>query len=519
MYFQLTELRSENEDLKTQVEQLLNQQAWFANQITLLQNNESNRIDSFLWHQQWLEEQLSICQQHYGESYNNWIYCCQQLVEARDQLAGFAGFQPVVSLSSAANPEWSLMLEEDLQGLKLQTKLLLEKLAQESHEKAALAASAAKEASFKIISASKEAVDAERELAEKATSKWKVSVAAEAKLQIKCQAQHAEIEALKKKLAAAKAQFCLKETQFQQRETQFQQKIAGLAKDSQEKIQVLEEQVATQKDLIRQLQTNVVTMTEKLADANNYVRTAKNEVHLATDLSNGLSDKCLKLQRDHQEETAGLSKQLEVLKEQLEYQKQNNLKLIKRAVDQQKTIKKLSKQVTVQFNVDKETTEQVISESYQDLQKFIQEKQTQLDQTLALVAYALVHMKFVLEMYCERQSEQSAGESSGSSVKEFFAQLISHVERVFLVIPVHVMLKNVDRLSDLASSHGISIKVLHFLQYQFPKSAEDAIASRQRAVLDNFPELSSFFLQGQDMQGSTVTMSARGFMMLMGMSK
>ena len=505
MYFQITELRSENEDLKTQVEQLLNQQAWFANQITFLQKNESNRIDTFLWHQHWLEEQLTLCQKHYGEAYNNWLHCCNELVATRDQLDYIKSQGTVVYQE---NPEWSLMLEEDFQGVKLQTKLLLEKVVQESQLKVALAASAAKEASSKIISASKEAVAAEKDQAEKANAKWKI-------VQAKCQTQQVEIESLKKKLAVAKSQ-------AQQKEQEHQEKIKVLEEQlatQREQLATQREQVSTQKDLIRQLQTNVVTMTEKLADANNYVRTAKNEVHLATDLSNGLSDKCLKLQRDHQEETAGLSKQLEVLQEQLEYQKQNNLKLIKRAVDQQKTIKKLSKQVTVQFNVDKETTEQVISESYQDLQKFIQEKQTQLDQTLALVAYALVHLKFVLEMYCERQSEQSAGEGSSSNAKEFFAQLINHVERIFLVIPVHIMLKNVDRLSELALSHGISIKVLHFLQYQFPKSAEDAIASRQRAVLDNFPELGSFFLQGQDMQGSTVTMSARGFMMLMGLSK
>lgn len=498
MYFQITELRSENEDLKTQVEQLLNQQAWFANQITFLQKNESNRIDTFLWHQHWLEEQLTLCQQHYGEAYNNWLLCCNELVEARDQLLLHR------DCKASVNPEWHLMLSEDLQSSKLQFE---ERLCQESQM-----VTSTKESCTKLISATKEALAVEKEVSAKVTYKWKASVAAESTLQVKCQSQQAEIESLKKKLVAAKAQ-------FQERETRFQQKNASLKVIADEKVQVLEEQVATQKDLIRQLQTNVVTMTEKLADANNYVKTAKNEVHLATDLSNGLSDKCLKLQLDHQEETAGLSKQLQVLQEQLEYQKQNNLKLIKRAVEQQKTIKKLSKKMTVQFNVDKETTEQVISESYQDLQKFIQEKQTQLDQTLALVAYALVHLKFVLEMYCERQSEQSAGEGSSSNAKEFFAQLINHVERVFLIIPIPVLLKNVDRLSDLASSHGISIKVLHFLQYQFPKSAEDAIASRQRAVLDNFPELSSFFLQGHDMQGSTVTMSARGFMMLMGMSK
>ncbi len=596
MYFQVTELRQENDDLKTQVETLLTQQNWFTSQITLLQQNDSNKVDSCLWHIRWLEEQVTLCQQQYGECFNNYMFCCKELVEARDIIKNpssnsestpiitptftQAGKQECMKLT-LLNPEsihleWNLMLSEDLEGVKLQTRDLLQRLsqealtaaqearqealttaqkarqealttaqearqealtaAQEAHQKAL---TAAQEAHQKALTAAQEAALASKRHEEEEIVAFKnvakenalakeVAEQKSAKLQSQCKLQQTEIEKLKRKVqqneSGVKSLLEQHERLQKQQENkleklkkQHESEIEKLKKQHENEIEMLQEQLLNQKETIRDLQKNVVGATEKLADANQYVKKAKSEVYLATDLSNGLNDKCVKLQKEHREEVQVMTQQLQVLQGQLENQKNNNIKLVKRAVEQQKTIKKLSKNLTVQFSVDKETTEQVISESYQDLHKFIQEKHGQVDQILSLVAYFLVHFKFVLQMKHDHESEQSAGENS--SCKEFFSQLINHIERVFLLIPVSVLLKNVDRLSELALKNGVNIKTLHFLQYQFPKSAEDAIASRQRVVLDNFPELSSFFLEREDNQGSIISMPVRGFMMLMGLSK
>jgi chromosome segregation ATPase len=336
-----------------------------------------------------------------------------------------------------------------------------------------------------------------------------------------------ETVTLKQSLAASRSETLSVREKANNKVSQLQQTIKELKKalqESQAEIQMgrkhasaLSEQVEDQQQTIRHLQDMTISLSEKLADADGFIKTAKCDVSLATDLSNGLSEKCIKLQEEHAQVVTSLKRELLELNKQLESQKASNVKVVQRAVELQKKVNKLSK-VSVMFQVDQKTTEEVIRDSYTDLQKFLEEKALQMEHVLALVAYAIVHLKYVLERFVLEQFEQKEPMEL-PQLKEFLQQVVNHLTRIFLLVPLPIMLRNVDRLSELAASQCVSIKALHMIQFLLPKTIEEAQGSRQRVVLENFPQLSTFFTRDFVPQDETVSMSVHGFMMLLGISK
>ena len=114
---------------------------------------------------------------------------------------------------------------------------------------------------------------------------------------------------------------------------------------------------------------------------------------------------------------------------------------------------------------------------------------------------------------------EKAESRSASVACGFMNQVICQLTRIFLIIPIPIMTRNIDRLTELAAEQCISMKVLHLIQYVLPETAEEAQASRQRVILENFPQLSHFFTTERGTNDDTVCMSVNGFMMLIGMSK
>ena len=287
-------------------------------------------------------------------------------------------------------------------------------------------------------------------------------------------------------------------------------------KEEQDKLKQKTKESRNQQDTIHGLQNNLVKVTGQLADAESFVKTAKSDVALATDLSNGLSTKCLRLQEEHKTEVDKLTEKVDALKQQLEGQRISNVKLVQRAVEQQKQIKKLSK-VSVVFQADPETTESVIKESYTDLQRFIEDKALHMERLVALLAYAIIHVKYVLERFVLEQFEEKTPDNILH--KEFLNQIVNHLTRVFMLVPVSIMTRNIDRLTDHAAAEKINIRSLHVIQYMLPITAEEARASRQRVVLENFPHLNKFFIEDHCTDNDSISMSVQGFMMLLGISK
>jgi hypothetical protein len=504
LYFQLSELRSENEDLKTQCEQFMAQQTWFTNQITTLQQNEANRIDTFLWHQHWFQEQLTSYQQQYGECFNNYMFTCKELVEVKDELLqvkqgkqGKQGKQEEIKVPLECNPEWALMLAEELESVKFMNRNLA------STNRALKATAIELETQAEVLQSQVCTLKNSISLLESTLKKSGALQSTKEK----------EAERVQGRLLACQNELGLLKQKSQKQTAQWQQKEGHMKKAIdllKEELEGAHTEAQNQKETIHRLQNNIVTLTEEVATNKIHHSTVYQDMVLATELSTGLNNKCLKLE----EEYLTLSHKLRALGQQLDNQKESNLKLVKRAVGQEKLIRKLSQGMTVQFQVDKETTEQVISESCHE---FFQEQQLKSDQTLALLAYALVHLKFVLETFHAQEEAQSAGdEKAGQGV---FLQLVHHLERLFIIIPFHILLKHIDTMSELAVKHGINIRILHFLKYMLPKTAEDAIAGRQRVVLENYSELSSFFEEKGQNVPRNVILPLQGFMLLVGMSK
>jgi hypothetical protein len=279
-------------------------------------------------------------------------------------------------------------------------------------------------------------------------------------------------------------------------------------KECQVSCEAKEAQIKNQKDTIHRLQNNTITLTEKLAVNESLLKEANKEVGIATDLFNEMSIKCTRMKADH-------SNALRELNQTMISLRATNTKMVQKAVEQAKIIKKLNSGVKLTFQVDKATTEEVMREGYNDLQKFVEKKALQMEHILALVAYALTHLKFVLERFVAERMD----ESKGSLACDFLNQVIVYLTRVFLIIPIPIMLRNIDRLTDIAAEQAISMKALHVIQYQLPQTVEDAQASRQRVILEHFPQLSEFFTRPSSTDEDTVCMSVHGFMMLIGISK
>lgn len=514
LYYQLTEARRENDDLKAAVEELqtqnghlIRQQAWFSNQILL-------------------------AQEHYGECYNNLLHCCTQLTELQDKLQWHDPNQvvessPVKESSSSHAAELLAMMNEEVltrqnmtADLQLQLQMstnTLQKVRAECHDTAQCKASV----QTSIQAAVQAAVQAAKE-----NSKNEIAAA----------------------MLTAREALQVEKNKLTNKTHQFDQKLANLkkllsaaqleVKTKESELDLALEQVNNQKTRIHNLQNDLIHLSEKKADSDNNYARVLSEVELATELSNGLSVKCAKLQHDHREQVNKLQKQLTSITEQLEVQKESNAKIVKRAVEQQKLIKKLSasKAVSLSLQVDKETAEQAINEGYQDLKNTLIESQQQSEHTLALLAYGLTHTKYVLEKYHQEQEQflnQKCNEDDESKVqeqlqqshqklldnKELFSQLINHITRLFIIIPVSVMLRSVDRLTDFAAKHLISLKALHMIRTYLPKTVEDAQACRQKVVYENYPGLRSFFTQDKIVMEECVCISVHGFMMLLGLSK
>ena len=286
-------------------------------------------------------------------------------------------------------------------------------------------------------------------------------------------------------------------------------------KECQEEVEMKESQLQNQKDTIHRLQNSNITMTEKLALTESLYKESKKEVGIATDLFNELSVKFTQLEFEHTNTHQVLNQAVRERDSTINGLRVSNNKMVKKAVEQAKLLKKLNNNVKVTFQVDKATTEEVMREGYSDLQKFLETKALQMEHILALVAYALTHLKFVIERFVTERVDGS----KVSVVCDFFNQVMNQITRIFLIIPVPIMLRNIDRLTELASEQCVSIKALHMIQYLLPQTAEDAQASRQRVILENFPHLSEFFTRASSANDDTVCMSVTGFMMLIGISK
>ena len=279
-------------------------------------------------------------------------------------------------------------------------------------------------------------------------------------------------------------------------------------KDCQEDLQTKASHIKNQKETIHRLQSQNINITEKLAVTESMLREAKKEVGVATDLFNELSMKMSHIKGDHTKTVRELNQTINSLRA-------TNSKMVHKAVEQAKIIQKLNSKVHVTFQVDKETTEEVFREGYNDLQKFVEKKAMHMEHILALVAYGLTHLKYVIEKFVfERLAEHTASVSC-----DFLNQVINQLTRIFLIIPIPVMTRNIDRLTDLAAEQCISMKALHMIQYALPETVEDAQASRQRVVLTNFPELNQFFTTERATNDETVCVSLSGFMLLLGISK
>ena len=499
MLFQLTELKRDNDDLKeqnsllvAQQSQMLQQHAWFSQQIN------------------WFQKQLMDTQAQFGDCYQQFSLCSLELYHLKTSAASLSTCsvaatkellkqEPLEQSLSQVNQEWNQMLAADVESHQMDRLLRIQEM--------------------QMLK-----VDLENHQVERQLQQSTVLSLTEQKNELTQQKEALETKSLtsKKQALVLERQLlelsaCLEQStrELQQRGNQLTQ-VKKQLKEEQDKLKNKNKEARNQQETIHTLQNNLVKITEQLAEAESFVKSAKSDVALATDLSNGLSNKCLKLQEEHKAQIETLNGIVDGLKQQLEGQRASTKKLVQRAVEQQKTINKLSK-VSVVFQADAETTESVIKESYTDLQKFIEEKALQMERIVALVAYAIVHLKYVLERFVTEQFEEKTPENIMH--KEFLNQIVNHLTRVFQLVPTPVMTRNIDRLEEFAALEKINIRSLHVIQYMLPLTIEDAKASRQRVVLENFPHLNKFFINEHCTDNDSISMSVQGFMMLLGISK
>ena len=511
MLFQLTELKRDNDDLKeqnsllvAQQSQMLQQHAWFSQQIN------------------WFQKQLMDTQAQFGDCYQQFSLCSLELYHLKTSAASLSTCsvaatkkllkqeplkqEPLEQSLSQVNQEWNQMLAADVESHQMDRLLRIQEM--------------------QMLK-----VDLENHQVERQLQQSTVLSLTEQKNELTQQKEALETKSLtsKKQALVLERQLlelsaCLEQStrELQQRGNQLTQ-VKKQLKEEQDKLKNKNKEARNQQETIHTLQNNLVKITEQLAEAESFVKSAKSDVALATDLSNGLSNKCLKLQEEHKAQREEHKAHIETLngivdglKQQLEGQRASTKKLVQRAVEQQKTINKLSK-VSVVFQADAETTESVIKESYTDLQKFIEEKALQMERIVALVAYAIVHLKYVLERFVTEQFEEKTPENIMH--KEFLNQIVNHLTRVFQLVPTPVMTRNIDRLEEFAALEKINIRSLHVIQYMLPLTIEDAKASRQRVVLENFPHLNKFFIDEHCTNNDSISMSVQGFMMLLGISK
>ena len=470
MMFHLTELKRENDDLREQIDHHLTQQQWFMQQIDGLQ-------------------------QEYGSCYYHYSLCSLELYNLKEKMMT----HPMMTQSWHQDPaECSTPppLLEEMAPFENKEHLGMLEADVDSYCRERLEKQSVVQA---LVMTGKEQVKQQQETADKVFQLETLVVHYKAQLSLlseKTNQFEAEVQSMKTKLTQEKAQCS---------------SVRKKLKEAQDEVGSKEVQVKNQKDTIHRLQNNNIVLTEKLAVTEGMYREAKKEVGVATDLFNEMSSKTAQMQSNH-------SKTVRELNQTIHSLRATNTKMVHKAVEQAKIIQKLNSSVRVMFQVDKETTAEVMREGYNDLQKFVEQKATQMEHILALVAYALTHLKCVIERYAFERFEGS--ESMGASVYcDFLNQIVNQITRIFLIIPVPVMARNIDRLTDLAAENCISMKALHMIQYALPESVEAAQASRQRVVLDKFPQLSEFFTTERATNDETVCLSVTGFMLLLGISK
>lgn len=460
LLFQLTELKNENDNLKEQVSFYVKQQNWFMKQI-----------DGY--------------QQEYGACYHQYSLCCLELYNLKQYLHSQG--EPQSSLVQVPPPQSSLPLEQvqavDTNHPKHQELHGMMQQDIESHSR---------ERAEAIIFQKTQSQIFQNQQADQTTLLMHYKVQLELSHQ-KYTALEAEMQSVTNKVNQEKSQISA---------------VRKKLKECQADCDAKDSQIKNQKETIHRLQNNTISLTEKLAINESLLKEANKEVSIATDLFNEMSVKCTRMKADH-------SNVLREMNQTMISLRATNTKMVQKAVEQAKIIKQLNSSVKMTFQVDKATTEEVMREGYNDLQKFLEQKTLQMEHILALVAYAITHLKFVLERFVEERMS----ESKVSVACDFLNQVIHHLTRVFLIIPLPVMLRNIDRLTDIAVEQCISMKALHLIQYQLPQTAEDAQASRQRVILENFPQLSEFFTRPSTTDDDTVCMSVNGFMMLIGISK
>lgn len=472
MMFHMTELRRENDDLKEQIDHHLNQQKWFMDQIDGLQKE-------------------------YGSCYYHYSLCSLELYELKQQQQWYE-FQSQLtpkkplqeSPQKPQQQEHLGMLEADVESLTWERQKAHQQKQKQAEHVAMLQADAE---SYAVERYSLKLQVVQQKHTNTLLNHYKTQ------LQVfveKSEELQAEVQSFKNKV-----------NQDKQQTTSVRKKL----KESQEDVEMKNSHIKNQKDTIHRLQNNNIVMSEKLAVTEGMLREAKKEVGIATDLFNELSGKCTQMKNDQAKTTRELNQTINSLRA-------TNTKMVQKAVEQAKIIQKLNSKVHVTFQVDKETTAEVMREGYSDLQKFVEQKATQMEHVLALVAYALTHLKFVIERFVFERFEGSEGRS-GSIACDFLNQVVNQLTRIFLIIPIPVMTRNIDRLTELAAEQCVSMKALHLIQYILPQTIEEAQASRQRAVLDNFPQLNEFFTTERATNDDTVCMSVNGFMMLIGISK
>lgn len=474
MFYQMSELRRENDDLKEQVEHFLVQQRWFM-------------------------QQIDGVQKEYGACYQQLLGCSLELYNVKQELfllkhAGQPSTcqqQVAVQVQPSHFFEHLGMLQADLESHEHERHF---KNPQSGEQLAMLQAEVE---SFCMerqdATLSQKLVQQSKKQTETLLHHYKTQLDVTSELNAQFEE---ELKSVKHKVTSEKQQV-----------TTLRKKL----KDAQEDAELKTLHVGNQKDTIHRLQNNIIVLSEKLAVTEGMLRESKKEVGIATDLFNEMSVKCGQIKADH-------GKKLAEMNETVKSLRACNSKMVHKAVEQAKIIKKLNSSVRVTFQVDKETTEEVMREGYSDLQKFIEKKALHMEHTLALVAYALTHLKFVIERFVYERFE-NAGTGSVSLACDFLNQVINQITRIFLIIPVPIMTRNIDRLTDLAAEHCVSMKALHMIQYVLPATAEEAQASRQRSVLNNHPELSDYFTAEHDTKEDTVTISLSGFMLLIGISK
>ena len=490
MLYQLNELRRENDDLKDQIDHHLAQQRWFMHQIDGLH-------------------------QDYGACYNQLQNVCLELYNLKHPTS-FIEPQQTKPINLPEHQAQLDMLQADLES-HFQERLFAKERIQ--------AASLQVEHARVQAELTKNQMDSARVQAEQ--FKNLVEQARVQAEQARVQAEQARAQAEQARAQAEQARAQAKQTSLEneallfnyktqlellsQKAAETDQKHAAIhqkLKDCQEDLQTKASHIKNQKETIHRLQSQNINITEKLAVTESMLREAKKEVGVATDLFNELSMKMSHIKGDHTKTVRELNQTINSLRA-------TNSKMVHKAVEQAKIIQKLNSKVHVTFQVDKETTEEVFREGYNDLQKFVEKKAMHMEHILALVAYGLTHLKYVIEKFVfERLAEHTASVSC-----DFLNQVINQLTRIFLIIPIPVMTRNIDRLTDLAAEQCISMKALHMIQYALPETVEDAQASRQRVVLTNFPELNQFFTTERATNDETVCVSLSGFMLLLGISK